>query len=77
MIDSNRCARVAEFTLAVVFQETSSNELKDTTRWTSPELLDPQKYGFIGEFHKQPPSKSTDMYAVGMTVFEVSVYPYA
>lgn len=77
MIDSNRCARVADFGLAVVVEETISNELKGTTRWMAPELMDPEKYGFIGESQKQLPSKSTDMYAIGMTVLEVGVYLYA
>ena len=77
MIDSNRCARVADFGLAVVVEETISNELKGTTRWMAPELMDPERYGFIGESQKQLPSKSTDMYAIGMTVLEVSVYLYA
>ena len=77
MIDSNRCARVADFGLAVVVEDTISNELKGTTRWMAPELMDPEKYGFIGESQKQLPSKSTDMYAIGMTVLEVGVYLYA
>ena len=77
MIDSNRCARVADFGLAVVVEETISNKLKDTTRWMAPELMDPERYGFIGESQKQLPSKSTDIYAIGMTVLEVSVYFYA
>lgn len=68
---------MADFGLAVVVEETISNELKGTTRWMAPELMDPERYGFIGESQKQLPSKSTDMYAIGMTVLEVSVYLYA
>ena len=68
---------MADFGLAIVVEETISNELKGTTRWMAPELMDPERYGFIGESQKQLPSKSTDMYAIGMTVLEVSVYFYA
>ena len=72
LIDSNRCARLADFGLAVVVEESTSRELKGTTRWMAPELMDPDTFGFTGESLKQLPSKGTDIYAIGMTVLEVS-----
>ena len=38
----------------------------------APELLDPDTFGFTGEFLKELPSVSTDTYAIGMTILEVS-----
>ena len=38
-----------------------------TTRWTSPELLDPDKFG-ITDYR---PTKQSDCYALGMVVYEV------
>lgn len=76
MIDSNCCARLADFGLAVVVEESTSRELKGTTRWMAPELMDPEMFGFAGESLKQLPSKSTDIYAIGMTILEVSACLY-
>ena len=36
-------------------------------RWMSPELLDPQKYGFS----KMYSTKDSDCYALGMVVYEI------
>ena len=35
------------------------------------ELLLPENFGFTGRFAKQLPNKSTDIYAIGMTILEV------
>jgi len=61
----------------VVVEESTSGELKGTTRWMAPELMDPDTFGFIGESQKQLPSKGTDIYAIGMTILEVRtcIYP--
>ena len=40
----------------------------------APELLFPEEFGFSGELLKQLPSRSTDIYAIGMTILEVSAY---
>ena len=77
MIDSQRCARVADFGLAVVVEESITHELKGSPRWMAPELMDPETFGFTDESLKQLPSKSTDIYAIGMTIFEVSVCLYS
>ena len=41
----------------------------------APELLLPENFGFTGKLRKQLPSQSTDIYAIGMTILEVSVHP--
>ena len=51
-----------------------SGEVKGTTRWMAPELMLPENFGFPGELAKQLPTKSTDIYAIGMTILEVCVY---
>ena len=42
----------------------------------APELLLPEVFGFTGKFEKQLPSKDTDIYAIGMTILEVSARLY-
>jgi serine/threonine protein kinase len=43
-----------------------------TVRWSAPEYLDPERYGFGKNSRKRIPSKGTDIYALGMTVLEAS-----
>ena len=76
LVDSNCCALVADFGLAIVVEESTSRELKGTPRWMAPELMDPGKFGFTGVYLKQLPSKSTDIYAIGMMILEVSAFLY-
>ena len=38
-----------------------------TTRWMSPELLDPERFGSSDE----RPTKQSDCYAFGMAIYEV------
>jgi serine/threonine protein kinase len=38
-----------------------------TTRWSAPELLDPESFG-MEDSH---PTKESDVYALGMVTFEV------
>ena len=79
LVDSDRRARLADFGLAVITDEsagrTTSNggEMRGTTRWMAPELMNPEEFGFIGELLRRLPSTSTDIYAIGMTILEVSV----
>ena len=40
----------------------------------APELLFPDRFGFTGKLAKQLPSKDTDIYAIGMTILEVSAH---
>ena len=39
----------------------------------APELVFPDAFGYTGKLAKQLPSKETDIYAIGMTILEVSV----
>lgn len=77
LIDSNYCARLADFGLATVIDEstagsTSNNRgMRGTLRWMAPEIMYPEKFGFTHEPKKRLPSKSTDIYALGMTILEV------
>jgi len=48
--------------------------MRGTIRWMAPEIMYPEKFGFVGKYRKQLPSKSTDIYALGMTVLEVSAF---
>lgn len=41
-----------------------------TTRWMSPELLDPSRFDSDGL-----PSRESDCYALGMVIYEVSGFP--
>lgn len=67
---------MADFGLAVIADESTAGnrEMRGTVRWMAPEIILPEKFGYIGELSKQLPSKSTDIYAIGMTIFEVSTY---
>jgi len=77
LVDSERRARLADFGLAAVVDESTNRttatggEFRGTTRWMAPELLLPEVFGFTGKFEKQLPSKDTDIYAIGMTILEV------
>ena len=55
---------------------TASRAVRGTIQWMAPELIDPNKFKFTGDFLKQLPSVSTDMYAFGMTILEVSAWLY-
>jgi len=50
----------------------TGGRLGGTIRWMAPELLYPDGFGFTGKIEKQLPSKDTDIYAIGMTILEVS-----
>jgi len=69
---------LADFGLAAVVDGSTgrstavSAEMKGTTRWMAPELMLPEEFGFTGELLRQLPSKGTDIYAIGMTILEVS-----
>ena len=73
---------MADFGLAAVVDETTNRttivdgKSKGTTRWMAPELFYPDRFGFTGKLAKRLPSKETDIYAIGMTILEVSVRPF-
>ena len=49
---------------------------RGTPQWMAPELVDPGFFGFTGQYLKQLPSVSTDIYAMAMTIVEVSAHLY-
>ncbi|KAF9646803.1 kinase-like protein [Thelephora ganbajun] len=73
LIDKNYHARLADFGLLTVVSDptnptTSGSSAKGgTTRWMSPELLDPDQFGI----KDSRATKESDCYALGMVVYEV------
>ena len=73
LIDQSGHARLADFGLLTIvsdytyFTASSSVPTGGTTRWMSPELLDPEQFGLD---HARPTTES-DCYAVGMVIYEV------
>ena len=73
MIDQEGHARLADFGLLAIVSDpghptTSSSYTKTgTTRWMSPELIDPGQFG-LGDSR---PTKESDCYAFGMVIYEV------
>jgi serine/threonine protein kinase len=48
--------------------------MRGTIRWMAPELMYPEKFGFSDQYGERLPSRSTDTYALGMTILEVSTF---
>jgi len=73
LIDKDGHARLADFGLLTIvsdptsFTASSSLATGGTTRWTSPERLDPDQFGF----EDSRPTKESDCYALGMVIYEV------
>ena len=73
LIDRDGRACLADFGLLIIVSNsthpttTSSSGSGGTTRWMSPELLDPDKFGF----KNSRPTKESDCYALGMVILEV------
>ena len=73
LVDQDGHARLADFGLLTTISDytyfnTSSSALTGgTTRWMSPELLDPEQFGLD---HGRP-TKESDCYALGMVIYEV------
>jgi serine/threonine protein kinase len=75
LIDSNHSARIADFGLTTIIDEstvgsTVGHDPRGTTRWMAPEMLYPGHFGFPGKLQKRLPSRSTDVYALAMTILE-------
>ena len=72
MIDENGAARLTDFGLLSVSESQSfitaftAQTLKGSVRWMAPELLNPRS-GAIKQ-------RSSDVYAFGMTILEVSLF---
>ena len=73
LIDQDGHARLADFGLLTIVSDptnptaSSSSAKGGTTRWMSPELLDPDQFGF----KDSRPTKESDCYALGMVIYEV------
>ena len=73
LIDQNGHARLADFGLLTIvsdpasFAASNASAVGGTTRWMSPELLDPDQYGP----ESGRPTKESDCYALGMVIYEV------
>ena len=72
MIGQNHHALLADFGLLTIASDptnptVSSSTKAGTTRWMSPELLDPDQFGF----ENSRPTKGSDCYALGMVILEV------
>jgi len=81
LIDEHGNARLADFGLLVFVSDptnptvSSSYTPAGTTRWMSPELLDPDRFGP----KDGRPTKESDSYALGMVIYEVlsGEFPFA
>ena len=77
LINSDRRACLVDFGLAAIIEDASSydgpsgHKPGGTTRWMAPEILDPDRFGYTERSRRRLPSKSTDIYALGMTILEV------
>ena len=77
LINSKCHACLAGLGLATNIEDTTSVEgpsgceAESTIRWTAPEVLFPDMYGYAEGSQRGLPSKSTDIYALGMTTLEV------
>jgi serine/threonine protein kinase len=73
LINQNGNACLADFGLLTIVSDptnptaSSSSAKGGTTRWMSPELLDPDQFGF----KDSRPTKESDCYALGMVIYEV------
>ena len=72
LIDQTGHARLADFCLLTIVSDSknrssSSSDVRGgTARWMSPELINPQRFGF----ESCRPTKRSDCYALGMVVYE-------
>ena len=79
LIDSECRPRLADFGLARIIEDSCNSSTQGgqkggggTVRWSAPECLHPERFGFSTKSRKRLPSKSTDIYALGMTILEAS-----
>lgn len=78
LIDPSHSARLADFGLTTIIDESTAGSTvghrpRGTIRWMAPEMLYPEHFEFPGKLQKRLPSKSTDVYALGMTILEVCI----
>jgi serine/threonine protein kinase len=73
LINDNERACLADFGLASIIADKLSGYYTSslgggTCRWMAPELLDPEKF----HFDKSTPTIESDIFAVGMVIYEVA-----
>jgi serine/threonine protein kinase len=74
LVDSEGRARLTDFGLATALHATRTSTTTGgagSLRWMAPELLDPEKYD-IPEPDANRPTKESDVYALAITIWEVS-----
>jgi len=54
-----------------VERDNKIGEAGNSVRWTAPEMMVPDRFGFTKNLAAKLPSKSTDVYAFGMTILEI------
>ena len=72
LIDKTGNALLADFGLVAVTSDSTSRAsslrlLGGTLLWTSPELIDPERFGL----EDSRPTKQSDCYALGMVIYEI------
>ncbi|KZT64449.1 kinase-like protein [Daedalea quercina L-15889] len=73
LIDEKHCARLADFGLTAMTHDLHALNaitplsLVGSLRWTAPEVLDPESAGL----EKARPSKASDIYSMGMVMWEI------
>lgn len=73
LVDDEYMPRIADFGLMSIMKDTDTIDTHTsaggigTPRWSAPELLDPPVFGFKSCL----PSKESDCYSFGMTIYEV------
>lgn len=77
LINSECRACFADFCLVAIVEEASSisdgpsaDKAAGTIRWMAPEILDPERYGYVRRARRKLPFKNTDIYALGITTLE-------
>jgi serine/threonine protein kinase len=76
LIDENGHARLTDFGLTIMLHATkTATEARGagSLRWMAPELLDPDGYGIL-EAEAGIPTKHSDIYALAMTIWEVTYH---
>ena len=72
LIDDSGNVRIADFQLVFIIDrsEFTTDKIAGAARWTAPELMDPR--GSQGDLSQPMYTKMTDMFALAMTMIEVS-----
>jgi serine/threonine protein kinase len=73
LVDTEGRARLTDMTVIEindVLNETTTCESRGSIRWIAPELIDPEEFG-IPANEESVPTPASDMFALGMTIYEV------